>query len=62
MGYVGLPMAIEFARAGFTVTGVDVDHERCEALNQGHSYIADVSDAANCKRPRRTANFIAPAT
>ncbi|HLV80986.1 MAG TPA: nucleotide sugar dehydrogenase, partial [Chthonomonadaceae bacterium] len=45
MGYVGLPMAVEFARAGFPVVGVDVDPDRCEALAQGRSYIADVSDA-----------------
>ncbi|HZT42993.1 MAG TPA: nucleotide sugar dehydrogenase [Chthonomonadaceae bacterium] len=44
MGYVGLPMAIEFARAGFPVVGIDVDPDRCEALAQGRSYIADVSD------------------
>ena len=45
MGYVGLPMAIEFARAGFPVTGIDVDPDRCQALANGRSYIADVADA-----------------
>ncbi len=45
MGYVGLPMAIEIARAGFNVTGIEVDPERCEALLKGRSYIADLSDA-----------------
>lgn len=45
MGYVGLPMAAEFVRAGFHVTGVEVDPERCESLAQGRSYIADLSDA-----------------
>jgi UDP-N-acetyl-D-glucosamine dehydrogenase len=45
MGYVGLPMAVEFVRAGFAVTGLEVDHERCQALNQGRSYIADLSDS-----------------
>lgn len=44
MGYVGLPMAVEFVRAGFHVTGIEVDPERCEALTQGRSYIADLSD------------------
>lgn len=44
MGYVGLPMAIEFARAGFPVTGLEVDPERCEALTQGRSYISDLKD------------------
>ncbi len=42
MGYVGLPLAVEFARAGFSVTGVDVDADRVEALRHGRSYIADV--------------------
>src|SRR2546425_13008725 len=42
LGYVGLPLAMEFARAGFTVTGIDSDPERVEQLNQGISYIRDV--------------------
>lgn len=45
LGYVGLPMALAFVRAGFPVTGIDVNAERCEALAQGRSYITDVSDA-----------------
>ncbi len=44
-GYVGLPLAIEFARAGFTVTGLDTSREKVDSLNQGHSPIADVPDA-----------------
>ncbi len=44
MGYVGLPMAIEFARVGFTVLGIEVSQERYEALTRGESYIADLSD------------------
>ena len=43
LGYVGLPLALEFARVGFSVTGVDVDARKVEALNQGRSYLADVS-------------------
>jgi len=46
LGYVGLPMAIEFARAGFRVTGVDTDRERCAALAAGRSYIEDLDDSA----------------
>ena len=42
-GYVGLPLAVEFARAGFTVTGVDVDLDRIGALNAGRSTTPDVS-------------------
>ncbi len=43
MGYVGLPLALEFATAGFRVTGIDVDQERVAALRSGQSYIPDVS-------------------
>jgi len=42
LGYVGLPLAMEFAKAGFGVTGIDNDPERVEQLNQGMSYIPDV--------------------
>lgn len=41
-GYVGLPLAIEFAKAGFSVTGIDPDVSKVEALNRGESYIPDV--------------------
>jgi UDP-N-acetyl-D-glucosamine dehydrogenase len=44
LGYVGLPMAMEFIRAGFSVIGIDVDVERCAALKRGQSYIADTSE------------------
>ena len=42
LGYVGLPLAVEFARAGFTVTGVDVVEEKVRAINAGDSYVQDV--------------------
>ncbi len=42
MGYVGLPLAVVFAEAGFTVTGIDPDTRKVKALNQGRSYIQDV--------------------
>ena len=41
-GYVGLPLAVEFARAGFFVTGLDTDPERVAALAEHRSYVADV--------------------
>ncbi len=44
LGYVGLPLAVEFAKAGFTVFGYEVDQGKVESLNQGKSYILDVSD------------------
>ena len=42
LGYVGLPLAVEFARAGFDVTGFDVDASKVAELNAGRSYILDV--------------------
>jgi UDP-N-acetyl-D-glucosamine dehydrogenase len=42
-GYVGLPLAIEFAKAGFRVTGLDTDPDRVAALASGCSYIPDVA-------------------
>ncbi len=42
LGYVGLPLAVEFARAGFRVVGFDVDAARVASLNQGVCHIADV--------------------
>jgi UDP-N-acetyl-D-glucosamine dehydrogenase len=46
LGYVGLPLSVEFARAEFSVTGIDVSSQRVEILNSGRSYIPDVSDVA----------------
>lgn len=43
MGYVGLPLAVVFAEAGFDVTGIDLDPRKIEALQKGESYIGDVS-------------------
>lgn len=43
MGYVGLPLAVVFAEAGFDVTGIDPITSKMEALNRGESYILDVS-------------------
>jgi len=45
LGYVGLPLAVEFARAGFRVVGYDVDASKVAALNDGTSYIPDVASA-----------------
>jgi UDP-N-acetyl-D-glucosamine dehydrogenase len=45
LGYVGLPLALEFARAGFRTTGIDVDLTKVDAINAGRSYIVDVDDA-----------------
>ena len=45
LGYVGLPLAGEMAKAGFRVYGIDIDGDRVDTINGGRSYIDDVSDA-----------------
>src|SRR6185295_12596064 len=45
LGYVGLPLAVEFARHGLTCTGIDVDARKVEAISRGESYIPDVPSA-----------------
>src|SRR6202051_32911 len=42
LGYVGLPLAMEFAKAGFSVTGIDVLEDKVAKLNPGESYVQDV--------------------
>ena len=44
LGYVGLPLAVEFARAGFEVVGIDVQQSKVDQFNSGRSYIKDVKD------------------
>jgi UDP-N-acetyl-D-glucosamine dehydrogenase len=43
LGYVGLPLAAAFGQAGFTITGIDPDPRKVDRLNNGESYIQDVS-------------------
>src|SRR6476469_8976666 len=45
LGYVGLPLAVEFAKAGYTVTGIDVSEDKTRSVNAGESYIGDISSA-----------------
>jgi UDP-N-acetyl-D-glucosamine dehydrogenase len=42
LGYVGLPLAVEFARAGLPTVGIDLDARKVDEINAGHSYIPDV--------------------
>jgi UDP-N-acetyl-D-glucosamine dehydrogenase len=42
LGYVGLPLAVGLSKAGFQVTGVDLDSSKLESLERGESYISDV--------------------
>jgi UDP-N-acetyl-D-glucosamine dehydrogenase len=46
LGYVGLPLCVEFARGGFTVIGIDVIKEKVDALNGGKSYVEDIPSSA----------------
>jgi UDP-N-acetyl-D-glucosamine dehydrogenase len=46
VGYVGLPLAVVFAEAGFHVTGIDLSAERVAQINAGSSYIADIPSEA----------------
>jgi UDP-N-acetyl-D-glucosamine dehydrogenase len=45
LGYVGLPLGVEFAKAGFTVTGIDIGEKKVAAVNAGDSYVLDVPAA-----------------
>jgi UDP-N-acetyl-D-glucosamine dehydrogenase len=45
LGYVGLPLAVEFGRAGYTAVGFDLDSRKVNAINEGRSYIDDVPTA-----------------
>src|SRR5215469_15610000 len=42
LGYVGLPLAVEFAKAGFNVTGIDVSAEKAKRVNASDSYVGDI--------------------
>ena len=42
LGYVGLPLAVEFAKEGFKVIGIDLDKRKVDSINASKSYIPDV--------------------
>ena len=44
LGYVGLPLAVEKAKAGFKTIGFDVQKSKVDMVNEGHNYIGDVVD------------------
>lgn len=44
LGYVGLPLAVETAKAGFKTIGFDIKQEKADSINKGHSYLRDVDD------------------
>jgi nucleotide sugar dehydrogenase len=45
LGYVGLPLAVEKAKAGFKTIGFDIQKQKVEMVNKGHNYIGDVVDS-----------------
>ena len=45
LGYVGLPLAVAFARAGFRVTGIERDPEKVAQINAGRSYVGGVPES-----------------
>ena len=45
LGYVGLPLAVEFTKAGYNVTGIDIDQDKVDSINSGKNYISDIKDA-----------------
>ena len=64
LGYVGLPLAVEFAKAGFSVTGIDVQAGKISRVNAGDSYVGDVpspvlSQLVQEGRLRATTDFAA---
>ncbi len=64
LGYVGLPLVVEFAGGGFDSTGFEVDARKADAINRGESYIPDVptehvANFVNAKKLRATTDFSA---
>ncbi len=64
LGYVGLPLAVELAEAGFTVVGIDVQQSKVDSINRGESYIQDVPTSVlkplvEAGKIRATADFAA---
>ncbi|GAB4369520.1 MAG: nucleotide sugar dehydrogenase [Deltaproteobacteria bacterium] len=64
LGYVGLPLAVEYAEAGISVIGIDADGAKIRAVRSGKSYIGDVSSESlaavvECGRLRATSDFSA---
>jgi UDP-N-acetyl-D-glucosamine dehydrogenase len=55
LGYVGLPLAVEFAKAGVEVYGIDIDKRKIDAINRSESYIQDVpqADVADLRRKKK---------
>ena len=53
LGYVGLPLAVEFTNAGYEVVGIDIDDNKVKFINDGKNYIKDVDNEFAKKFSRR---------
>jgi UDP-N-acetyl-D-mannosaminuronate dehydrogenase len=62
LGYVGLPLAIEFGKDALDVTGFDLDPEKAEALNEGKSYVTHIPPKGACKKTWFYADNLFPGT
>ena len=62
LGYVGLPLAVEFAKAGFAVTGIDVSEQKTSRVNAGDSYVGDIPSSDAAARWSKPANCAPPPT
>src|SRR5205814_2295691 len=60
LGYVGLPLSLQFARSGVQVLGLDIDPGKVEAINSGQSYIKHIESADI--QEQREANLFEAAT
>lgn len=58
LGYVGLPLALQFSRSGARVIGIDIDHAKVDALNEGRSYIKHI-DASEIRVEASASRFSA---
>src|SRR5579862_1301129 len=64
LGYVGLPLAVEFAKAGFHVTGIDISQDKTARVNAADSYVGDIRNSVleplvSSGKLRATADFAA---
>ena len=57
LGYVGLPLAVEFARKGFRAIGFEVDSKKADSINRGESYIGDVAFDSALQEVVRASGF-----
>jgi UDP-N-acetyl-D-glucosamine dehydrogenase len=60
LGYVGLPLCLQFARSGVNVIGFDIDHTKVDACNEGRSYIRHI-ESASIQQERHAGRFSATA-